>query len=94
MVLILTPIFTGFRVEEEIASEHFVHHAAEGPQIRCFIVTLAQDDLRRSVLSSLNLTRKVVMFPASITQVSDLYPKGGFELVASVEADLAFLHIE
>ena len=46
MILILAPILAGLGVEEQIASEHFVHHAAEGPQICCLVVALAQNDLR------------------------------------------------
>lgn len=94
VILILAPVFAGLGVEEQIAGQHFVHHAAEGPQIRCLVVTLAQDDLRRAVLSSLDLTRKMVMFPTCISQVCDFYPEGGFELVASVETYLALFGVE
>lgn len=46
VIFVFAPVFASLGVEEQIASEHFVHHAAEGPQICCFVVTLAQDDLR------------------------------------------------
>ena len=94
VILVLAPVLAGLGVEEQVASEHFVHHAAEGPEICCFVVALAQDDLRRSILSSLYLTREVVVLPAGVAQVCDLYPEGSLELVASVETDLAFLGIE
>ena len=36
----------------------------------------------------------MVVLPAGVAQVCDLYPEGSLELVASVETDLAFLGIE
>ena len=36
----------------------------------------------------------MVVLPAGVPQVCDLYPEGSLELVASVETDLAFLGVE
>lgn len=41
VVLVFAPVLASLGVEEQIASEHFVHHAAEGPQIRRLVVALA-----------------------------------------------------
>lgn len=67
VILIFTPALVLSWVEEKIACEHFVHHAAERPNVCSLIIALAKDYLWRSILSSLNLSRKMMMVPASIS---------------------------
>jgi hypothetical protein len=67
MIVILAPAFSLPRLKQQITREHFMHHATKGPNICGFIVALTKDDLWGSVLSSLNLSRKVMMLPTSIS---------------------------
>lgn len=67
MIVIFAPAFSLSGLKQQIACKHFVHHATKGPNVCSFVVILPEDDLRGSVLSSLNLSRKVMVLPASIS---------------------------
>lgn len=75
VILVFTPRVTLGWMKEQISSEHFIHHTAKGPKIRGFIVALAENDLRRPVLSSLDLSRKVIVLPAGVSQICYLDPE-------------------
>jgi hypothetical protein len=75
VVLIFTPGVSLGGMKQQISSEHFIDHTAKGPKIRGFIVTLAKNNLWRPVLSSLDLSRKVIVFPASVSQICYFYPE-------------------
>ena len=62
-----------FGVEQELAGEHLEKEAGKGPHIRSVIIVDAQDHFWASVLPGLYLGLEVVVDPASIPQVRDLY---------------------
>jgi hypothetical protein len=75
MVVVFAPVVGFAGLEQQIPCEHFVHHAGEGPYVRGLVVTLAEDDLRGAILSSLDLSRKVVVEPAGIAEICDFDAK-------------------
>jgi len=38
MIVVLAPILVFPRLEKQVTCEHFVHHAAKGPDIGCFVI--------------------------------------------------------
>mmetsp|Transcript_41315 Transcript_41315/g.108513 ORF Transcript_41315/g.108513 Transcript_41315/m.108513 type:complete len:236 (+) Transcript_41315:431-1138(+) len=64
--------FAALRVEEVVPGHELVQHACQGPNIRGSVVARQQQDLRRSVLSRLNVVGEVLMGPTRIPKVSHL----------------------
>lgn len=98
VVIVLRELF-GVAVpwlEEEVTGGHFKHHAREGPIVGSRIIFAADDDFGRSILSCLNFGRKVMISPASITEIANLQfhrlIKFGTTLLCPLFLDL-LLHI-
>lgn len=66
VVVVLAPLLGASRLEQQVASQDLVHHAPERPDVGCLAVALAKDHFRGSILSSLDLSREVMVFPAGI----------------------------
>lgn len=94
VILVLGPglVFPG--VEEEVACKHLVDHTSEGPDVCSLVIGLSEDHLWRTILPSLYLSRKMMVLPAGIAQVSYLYPQRRLQLLSSAETYLPLLHIE
>jgi hypothetical protein len=71
MVIVFTElivrIFLG--VEQQLPCEQLESHAGKGPHVSGKVVVGAEQNLRTSVLSCLNLSGEVMMFPAGIAQI-------------------------
>lgn len=94
VIIVFTPTLCFPRLKQQISSEHLIHHAGKRPDIRGLVISLSKDNLRWPVLSSLNLSRKMVMFPTCISQICNLNLKRFFQLTSSVKFDLAFLYVK
>jgi hypothetical protein len=66
MIFVFAPTIRLPRMKKKISSQQFVHHAAETPDVCSLIVALPKDYFRRAVLSSLDLSREMVVLPAGI----------------------------
>jgi hypothetical protein len=64
--------FTLAGIKQEIASNQFEYHASKGPQICTRVVIDAKHYFGTAVLTSLNFGGKVMMGPATVTQVANL----------------------
>lgn len=94
MIVIFAPGLRLLGLEEKIPSEHFIHHTSERPDIGSLVIALPQNDLWRSVLSRLNFTGKMMMFPAGITEICDFDLKWKVKFFSPVEFDFSFFNIK
>jgi hypothetical protein len=72
MVIVFTILITFTGLKQEISCCHLKDHACKRPNISGCIVLWSNNDFRRSILSRLNLRRKMVVSPASISKVAYL----------------------
>jgi hypothetical protein len=94
MIIVFAPSLSLSGLKEEVSCQHLVHHAPERPDICCFVVALPEDDFGGSILSSLNLSRKMVMLPTRVSQISNLYGEGSLQFFTSVEFYLSLFQIK
>lgn len=94
VIIVFAPIFWFSGLKKQISREHFIHHASEWPNIRSLTVGLPEDNLRRSILSSLNLSRKMVMLPTCISQICNFHFYRAANILFTIEADFSFMMIE
>ena len=71
MVIIFVVILSFTRFKEEITSYHFEDGAGKAPNISWSVVVSTNDDLWRSVLSSLNFRSEMMVCPTAITHITD-----------------------
>ena len=72
MVIILTVLLSLAWLEYEVTSGHFENHACEGPEVSTRAILSSDDDFWGAILPGLDLSRKVMISPAPIAQVTDL----------------------
>jgi len=61
------------RLEQVVACGKLESHAGQRPQVGACRVAGAEDDLQRAVLARLDVLGEVVVGPAGVAQVGDLY---------------------
>ncbi len=83
---VLALVFSG--VEEEFSGEHFEGHAGERPHIGAEIVLRPCEHFGAAVLPCLDFCGEVVVLPAGIAQVCDLYLEAVLQLGTLVEDEL------
>lgn len=72
VVIILVVVLTLSWLEEEITSHHLKDCAGKAPDICWSVIVGSNYNFRRTILSSLNFWRKMVVCPTSIAHVADL----------------------
>lgn len=91
-ILRIVRILSGF--EEKVSCEHLKDHAGKRPHVGTGVVIGPNDDLWRPVLTGLDLSCEVMMFPTSIAEVcdfdADVFVDWVFVLVQIVEQTLFF----
>jgi len=72
VIVVLPVLLTLARFEQEISSGHLENHAGKRPQIgRCSVLG-ADDNLWRSILARLDLSREVVVGPTAVSEITNL----------------------
>ena len=92
MIIIFTPTLSFPWLKQQITSKHLIDHASKRPNIWSLIVLLSKYNLRWSILSSLYLSRKMMMFPTCISKISYFYIKRFFQLISSIEFYSSFFY--
>ena len=64
------------KVESTCIRERIAYHSCHTPYIRAGAPFCPQDDFGRAVLTGLDVVSKVVAYPTSVTQISDLDRNG------------------
>ena len=72
MVVVLVIVVALSWLEQEVSGNHLEDSAGERPDIGTGVVVGSDDDLWRSVLTSLDLRREVMVCPATVSHVADL----------------------
>jgi hypothetical protein len=91
VVLVVVLTLTGF--EEEVTGDHLEDGTCKRPNVSRGVVVGADNDFRRSVLSGLNLGRKVMVSPASISHIANLDHYLGVQLSSSLAKQFLLLFI-
>jgi hypothetical protein len=72
MVIIFIKCLSFSRLKKKVSSNHFKNHTGKWPHICRWTIVNTNNSLRRSVLSCLNLTWKMMMIPTTISQITNL----------------------
>lgn len=73
VIIIFIKSWSFSRLKQEIACYHFKDHTSEWPNICWGPIVNSNNCLRRPILPGLNFTWKMMMIPASISQITNLY---------------------
>ena len=87
VVIVLVVILTLSWLKEEVTSHHLEDCAGKAPDICWSVIVGSNYNFWRTILSSLNFRRKMVVRPASIAHVTDL----DLHIIADSWASLEFL---
>ena len=73
MIIIFVVVVAFPWLKQEVTSDHLEDSAGQGPDVSTGVIVGANDDLRRAVLSGLDLRSEVVIGPAPVSHVAYLY---------------------
>jgi hypothetical protein len=72
MVVVFSVLVSLSRLEQEVTRCHLEYHAGKRPHVSRGVVLLAYNYLWGPVLPGLDLSRKMVISPASVAEITDL----------------------
>ena len=73
MIIIFVKSLTFPWLKQKVACYHFKDHTCERPHICRWTIIYTDYCFRRPILTSLNLARKMMVVPSSITQITNFY---------------------
>lgn len=84
MIIILIIVISFSWLEQKFTGDHLKYGTGKGPNIGTRVIIGTYNNLGRSILSSLNFRREMMMSPATISEITDFYHHGFIQFTTSL----------